>query len=94
MKAFSNETVADALGRVARAKRRGYALNERPTMHLRAIALAIRNPQGEPFAALSLCAIASRLKQPRTAEMVALLRGEIQTIEHALAGKGNARLVS
>jgi DNA-binding IclR family transcriptional regulator len=89
LEAFSNETVADAAARVTRARRRGYGLNERPTMGLRAIALAIRNPQGEPFAAFSLCAIASRLKQPRTAEMVELIRGEIQTVEKALVSKGN-----
>ena len=90
LKAFSNETIADALGRVARARQRGYALNERPSMKLRAIALPITNPAGEPFAAFSLCAIASRLKQPRTGEMVELMRREIRTVEQALAAKAHA----
>ena len=90
LKAFSNETIADALARVARARQRGYALNERPSMKLRAIALPITNPAGDPFAAFSLCAIASRLKQPRTGEMVELIRREIRTVEEALAAKAHA----
>ena len=59
-------------------------------MQLRAIALAIRDSHGEPFAAFSLCAIASRLKQPRTGEMVALMRDEIQAVEKVLAAKSDA----
>jgi DNA-binding IclR family transcriptional regulator len=92
LKAFSNETVNDALARVARARQRGYALNERPSMKLRAIALPITNPAGEPFAAFSLCAIASRLRQPRTGEMLELIRREIRFVEQALVAKTRAGL--
>jgi DNA-binding IclR family transcriptional regulator len=84
LKAFNNETSADALNRLDTAKRRGYALHERPSMQLRAIALAFRNPDGEPFAAFSLCAIASRLKKHRIDEMITLIKSEIAITESAL----------
>jgi DNA-binding IclR family transcriptional regulator len=88
--AFSNEEVTDALARIAVAKNRGYALHERNTLGLRAIAVPIRNPQGAPFAAISLCAIASRLKAQRIPELVALLKDEATAIEQALIAKSTA----
>lgn len=90
LKTFNGETSADALGRLDRAKRRGYALHERQTMQLRAIALAFRNPDGEPFAAFSLCAIASRLKKHRIDEMVDLIRKEIRITESALVADASS----
>ncbi len=85
LKTFNGETSADALERLVKAKRRGYALHERQSMQLRAIALAFKNPDGEPFASFSLCAIASRLKKHRIDEMVDLIRKEIRITESALA---------
>lgn len=91
LKAYSNETTEDALARLDRAYQRGYALHERPSMQLRAVAIAIRNPDGDPFAAFSLCAIATRLKKHRIEEIVELIKQEIQITEEALQNEASYR---
>ena len=91
LKTFSKETVADALVRLVRARRLGYGFYKRPSIGLRVIALPIRNLEGIPIAAFSLCAIANRLMQPRMREMVALIRHEVRFVEGLLAAKARAK---
>ena len=94
LKKFNKETVADALAQVARARQRGYGFyeSESTSIRLRSIALGIRNADGIPFAAFSICTIANRLKQPRIGEMLELIRREIRCVEDVLAA--NARAAS
>lgn len=94
LRKFNKETVADALAHVARARQRGYGFyeSESTSIRLRSIALAIRNSEGIPFAAFSICTIANRLKQPRIGEMLELIRREIRFVRDVLAA--NARAAS
>lgn len=84
LRAYSEETPADAWIRVRDARARGYALHQRETHGLRAIALPIRDPSGQPFAAFSLCAISSRLADDRAQALAVVMRAEISQVETLL----------
>ncbi len=84
LRAYSNVTVEAGLRRVLLAKARGYALNTRPTMGLKAVAVPFRDGQGQPLGAVSLCAISSRMRDKRVRELVDLIRGEVAVIEAQL----------
>lgn len=84
LRAYNGETSAHAWARVLDARRRGYALHERETHGLRAIALPVCDPSGHPFAAFSLCAISSRLTDARAEEMAVLMRQEIGRAQELL----------
>jgi len=81
LRAYNGHAPADAWLRVQDARQRGYAFHERETHGLRAIALPVRDPSGQPFAAFSLCAISSRLTDARADEMAAFMRSEIGRAE-------------
>lgn len=84
LRAYSEEAPSHAWVRVRDARERGYALHKRETHGLRAIALPIRDPSGQPFAAFSLCAISSRLTEDRAGELAAFMREEIAQVESLL----------
>ncbi|MFL9901349.1 helix-turn-helix domain-containing protein [Paraburkholderia fungorum] len=47
------------------AKANGFALNSRPTLGLKALAVPVTDAQGRPLGALSLCAISPRIEAER-----------------------------
>jgi len=70
---------------IATARRLGYALNdERLIPGMSAVGVPIRRPSGQPFAALSVAAISSRLQLPRRDTIVASLKQEAEQIEAEL----------
>jgi DNA-binding IclR family transcriptional regulator len=70
---------------IATARQLGYALNdERLIPGMSAIGVPIRRPTGQPFAALSVAAISTRLTLPRRDGIVASLRQEAEQIEAEL----------
>lgn len=70
---------------IATARQLGYALNdERFIPGMSAVGVPIRRPGGQPFAALSVAAISSRLRLPRREGIVASLRQEAERIEAEL----------
>jgi DNA-binding IclR family transcriptional regulator len=67
---------------IANARKLGYALNdERLIPGMSAVGVPIRRPNGQPFAALSVAAISSRLQSPRRDTIVASLRQEVERVE-------------
>ncbi len=86
LRAYNGETQAHAWVRILDARRRGYAFHERETHGLRAIAVPLRDPSGQPFAAFSLCAISSRLTDDRADEMAVFMREEVCRAESLLNG--------
>jgi len=70
---------------ITRARELGYTLNdERLIQGMSAVGLPIRRPNGQPFAAISVAAISSRLQLPRRDSIVASLRQEAEQIEEEL----------
>ena len=68
-----------------RSRQLGYALNDSHVVAgATTLGLPIVNRYGNPFAALSIAAISSRMTPPRQAELVALLRTEIAAIEKVM----------
>lgn len=64
----------------------GHVINRGHVMpEVTAIGMAIRNRSGVAVGAISVAAILSRMSEPRIAECVELMRGEIQRIESSLA---------
>jgi DNA-binding IclR family transcriptional regulator len=67
---------------IAIARKSGYSLNdERLIAGMSAVGVPIRRPNGQPFAALSVAAISSRLQLPRRDSIVASLKQEAEQIE-------------
>lgn len=63
----------------------GYAINVEDVLPgVAAIGMAIRPPQGQPYAAISIAAIESRLAGPRREEMARLLAKEVRQLEKLL----------
>jgi DNA-binding IclR family transcriptional regulator len=86
--AYSGLTVPRLVSLVKRAQRMGYALNDVHLTHgALSLALPIRTRFGDPFAAISIGAIESRMTPARQTELVALLRDEVEELERMLAGK-------
>ena len=77
--------------RIARTRRTGWALN--PGLVFAGswgIAAAIRNPRGEPVAALTVATVESRLQPEREAELGPLLLAEVKLLESALSKREHA----
>jgi DNA-binding IclR family transcriptional regulator len=88
--AFPGVTVADTRRRLAMARRTGWSLN--PGLVFPGswgIAVAVRDPRGEPVAALTLAAIEPRLQPERQATLGRLLRAEAAMLEGLLARMEN-----
>jgi|EndMetStandDraft_7_1072992.scaffolds.fasta_scaffold195350_1 DNA-binding IclR family transcriptional regulator len=67
---------------IATSRQLGYSLNdERLIPGMSAVGVPIRRPNGQPFAALSVAAISSRLQLPRRDTIVASLKQEAEQIE-------------
>lgn len=70
---------------IAQSRELGYSLNdERLIPGMSAVGVPIRRPNGQPFAALSVAAISSRLVMPRRDTIVASLKQEAEQIETEL----------
>jgi DNA-binding IclR family transcriptional regulator len=70
---------------ITTARQLGYALNdERLIRGMSAIGVPIRRPNGQPFAALSVAAISSRLQAPRRDNIAASLKQEAEQLEEEL----------
>jgi DNA-binding IclR family transcriptional regulator len=70
---------------IATARQLGYTLNdERLIPGMSAVGVPIRRPTGQPFAALSVAAISTRLQMPRRDSIVASLKQEAEQIETEL----------
>jgi len=83
---YPNADIDGIHERIARARRTGWALN--PGLIFAGswgIAAAIRNPRGEPIAALTVATVESRLQPGREAELGALLLAEVNFLEAALS---------
>jgi len=88
LKAYAGLTVPRLLGMVKRARGMGYALNDVPvTAGATSVALPIRTRFGDPFAAISIGAIESRMTPARRTELVEWLRAEVESLERLLAEK-------
>lgn len=68
--------------RVAQARRQGYGIHDVLNVSgVKAVGVAIKNAEGDPFAALSISAVATRIANQRIEELVVLLRKEASVIE-------------
>lgn len=86
--AYADLTVPRVSALVKRAQSLGYALNDvHVTRAALSLALPIRTRFGDPFAAISIGAIEGRMTSARQAELVALLRREVEKLEQMFAGK-------
>ncbi|QHE92564.1 helix-turn-helix domain-containing protein [Pandoraea fibrosis] len=83
--AFGNVTEASLQKAIDTSLAIGYALNEEDVLPgVSAIGMAIRPRQGQPYAAISIAAIESRLSGARRAEMAKLLQKEVRALEKKL----------
>ena len=83
--AYHGASAATLRRLIARARDTGYALNDdHITAGATSLGLPVINPHGEPFASVSVGAIASRLSPKRRPEVVAILRGELEQLGKAL----------
>ncbi|MCZ7565818.1 MAG: IclR family transcriptional regulator [Burkholderiales bacterium] len=88
LKAYAGLTVPRLVAMVKRSKSMRYALNDLPvTAGATSIALPIRTRFGDPFAAISVGAIESRMTPARRTELVEWLRAEVEALERLLAEK-------
>ncbi len=86
--AYAGLTVPRLAALVKRAQAMGYALNDvHHTRGALSLALPIRTRFGDPFAAISIGAIESRMTPARQAELVTTLKNEVEDLERVLAGK-------
>ncbi len=85
LREFRSLNVPTLLGLIRRAKELGYALNDRQeTPGAISLGLAIMNPYGPPYAAISIGAISSRMSAERQKEIAAVLRSEVRQLERLL----------
>jgi DNA-binding IclR family transcriptional regulator len=91
LRIFNGETPQQSWARVLRARTYGFALNVREKLGLRAIALPIRDATNEPIAAISVCAIASRLGMERAKELAPLIADEVRLIEEQLKAENHLK---
>ena len=83
---------AKLLERVRLARSKGHAYSEAGLVKgTRAVAIAIRDPSGAPFAAVSVAPIANRLSNPRLGEVIASIREQAGLIERRLATLSRAK---
>ncbi|KAI5911953.1 IclR family transcriptional regulator [Azoarcus sp. PA01] len=84
--AYNNLTVPALMRLLSRCRELGYALNDaRITPGATSVGLPIRSRSGEPFLAISIGAISSRMSDERQKELVALIRAEIINLEAAVS---------
>lgn len=82
---YNNLTVPSLLKALERSRALGYALNDiHNTAGATTLSLPIVNRYGEPFAAISIGAISSRMTDERQKELVSILRKEVRAIETAM----------
>lgn len=85
LKEHGSLNVPAVMSRIRRSKELGYALNDRQeTPGAVSMGLAIPNPHGPPFAAISIGAIVSRMSAERQKEIAATLRAEARLLESLL----------
>lgn len=85
--AYNNLTVPTLLRMVKRCQELGYALNNiHITPDALSVGVAIPSRYGDPFLAISIGAIASRMTESRQHELVALLQAEAAILEKAVNG--------
>ena len=70
---------------VRESQKRGFAVHDGAVSGARAIGVAIRDPHGEPVAAVSVSATIARMPESRWPEIVRMLRAEAKQIERAIA---------
>lgn len=86
LRGYNNLTVPSLTAMLQRARELGYALNDNHiTAGATSIGLPIISRYGQPFAAISVGAISSRMSAERQRKVAALLRKEVRTVEKALS---------
>ncbi len=86
LRGYNNLTVPSLTAMLDRARELGYALNDNHiTAGATSIGLPIISRYGQPFAAISVGAISSRMNAERQKKVAALLRKEVRTVEKALS---------
>lgn len=86
LRGYNNLTVPSLTAMLERARELGYALNDNHiTAGATSIGLSIISRYGQPFAAISIGAISSRMNAERQKKVAALLRKEVRTVEKALS---------
>lgn len=84
--AYNNLTVPAVMRLVRRSQELGYALNDaQVTEGATSIGLPIRSRSGEPFLAISIGAIHSRMSAQRQKELALLIKTEVAQLEAPLA---------
>ena len=82
---YNNLTVPLLLRSLDRSRKLGYALNDtHNTAGAITLGLPCVNRHGDPFAAISIGAISSRMPEERQKELVSILRREVRLIEQAM----------
>jgi DNA-binding IclR family transcriptional regulator len=85
--AFNKLTVRSLMRLVKRCKELGYALNDaQVTPGATSVGLPICSRFDEPFLAISIGAISSRMSEKRQRELASLIRGEVARLEASLEG--------
>lgn len=83
---YNNLTVPSLLNALKRSRELGYALNDiHNTTGATTLGLPIVNRYGDPFAAISIGAISSRMTDERQKELVSILRSEVRLIEKVMS---------
>ena len=83
---YNNLTVPSLLKALRRSRELGYALNDiHNTAGAITLGLPIVNRYGDPFAAISIGAISSRMTDERQKELVSILRSEIRLVEKVMS---------
>jgi len=82
---YNNLSVLLLRKALSRSRALGYALNDiHNTTGATTLGLPIVNRYGDPFAAISIGAISSRMTEERQKELVSILRKEVRVIETAM----------
>lgn len=82
---YSGLTVPALIGMLKRCQDLGYALNDaQVTPGATSVGLPIRTRSGEPFLAISIGAISSRMTKERQEELASMIRAEVEHLEAAL----------
>lgn len=86
---YNGLTVPALMGMLKRCRDLGYALNDAHiTPGATSVGLPIRTRSGEPFLAISVGAISSRMTEERQEELASLIKAEIKILECSLAASG------
>jgi len=89
---YGNLRAPVVLDMIKRSRALGFSLNDQQvTPGAISVGLFITTPNGPPYGAISIGAIASRMPPERMQEVVTLLKSEVRTLEQALAS-GKARI--